>query len=242
MNLILSIIFLTFLATQHTHGDVFDKLTSQGRHLLDQANIPGTLIRQCSCVEQEECFEIMKSQVHSCIAPCWKGFNKVTDRPDDLKKCFDSKNDMLVSLLDCFEDNIHSCDDSHAQSIMIPKKNISEVFRLGVLKVESSKKGSINLIAPIQHIVDAAGEVALCVKNCFIEKNTPSFCFDDKNCQPKLEESDAKKSLRKCTKGINWKSEAGEICECSVKAGLEDLSQYCPMFKLMASRAIRRRN
>lgn len=39
-------------------------------------------------------------------------------------------------------------------------------------------------------------------------------------CQPLIMDKKARKSLRRCTKAIDWKKEAGELCDCSVKAGI----------------------
>ncbi|CBK19383.1 Transposase [Caenorhabditis elegans] len=41
---------------------------------------------------------------------------------------------------------------------------------------------------------------------------------------------------------MHWKREAGELCECSVQAGVEELRQYCAMFKLMRRRAPMRKS
>lgn len=41
------------------------------------------------------------------------------------------------------------------------------------------------------------------------------------SCQPNIMDENAKKSFKKCTKVINWKKEAGDLCECTVNAGLK---------------------
>ncbi|CBK19384.1 Transposase [Caenorhabditis elegans] len=43
---------------------------------------------------------------------------------------------------------------------------------------------------------------------------------------------------------MHWKREAGELCECSVQAGVDsrELRQYCAMFKLMRRRAPMRKS
>uniref|UniRef100_A0A0N5CAF7 CPG4 domain-containing protein n=1 Tax=Strongyloides papillosus TaxID=174720 RepID=A0A0N5CAF7_STREA len=239
---ILFILSIILYSCKFISSDVFDQLTKEGKSLFDSSIIKGEMTRICTCQEQRECYIIMKKQARECIDECWDGFGKITKRPDDLKKCFSSKDSMLDGLLDCFEHNVKSCSLTF-NSTLQPKHNITEIFRLGVLKVEKSKtelSNTVNLMAPIQHIIDTAGEVAICAKNCFIRKNTPKYCFDVKGCQPKIDEHNAKRTLRRCSRAINWKEEAGETCECSVKAGLEDLEQYCPMFRLMASKALKR--
>ena len=44
-----------------------------------------------------------------------------------------------------------------------------------------------------------------------------SLCY---SCQPLLLERKTKKTLRRCAKTINWKKEVGELCTCSVEAGI----------------------
>jgi len=45
------------------------------------------------------------------------------------------------------------------------------------------------------------------------------------------EKSEAKKAAKKCSKQINFKQHAGEICECAKKAGVENLNKFCPLVK-----------
>ncbi|KAK5970450.1 hypothetical protein GCK32_011990, partial [Trichostrongylus colubriformis] len=61
------------------------------------------------------------------------------------------------------------------------------------------------------------------------------------SCQPLVAEEKAKVSLRTCTRKLNWKREAGDLCECSVNAGVTDLKQYCTMFRLMSKKTSARR-
>uniref|UniRef100_A0A1I7Y2N1 CPG4 domain-containing protein n=1 Tax=Steinernema glaseri TaxID=37863 RepID=A0A1I7Y2N1_9BILA len=228
--LLLSVFFIL------VHADVFDQVASQGKGVLNGAYIRGENVRQCSCSEQAQCVENMKAQALECIDPCWKQFTQVTDRPDDLRKCFDTKDHLLQNFLSCFESNVEACvPDQNGPSI--PKVNISEILRLTESRLGQKKDQlSSTLVAPIKKIVDAAGDFALCLKTCFLSKNANGYCFDRVGCQPLVAESKAKKSFKQCTRSINWKKEAGELCECAVKAGLNDLNQYCPMFRLMGNR------
>lgn len=58
------------------------------------------------------------------------------------------------------------------------------------------------------------------ISECFVEKNKDGYCFDKKGCQPLIVDKKAKSSLKVCTKVIDFKKEAGDLCECSVKAGI----------------------
>ncbi|TMS39576.1 hypothetical protein L596_006077 [Steinernema carpocapsae] len=230
-----AIVILSLLAAV-VCGDVFDQVASQGRSVLRSAVIQGETVRQCSCQEQAHCVDDMKSQALQCIDPCWKQFTQVTDRPDDLRRCFDTKDHLLQNFLSCFESNVEAC-VPHQNGPRIQKVNITEILRLTESRLGQKKDQlSSTLVAPIKKIVDAAGDFAVCLKTCFLSKNANGYCFDRVGCLPMIAETKAKKSFKQCTRSINWKKEAGELCDCAVKAGLNDLNQYCPMFRLMGSR------
>uniref|UniRef100_A0A0N5A7N7 Uncharacterized protein n=1 Tax=Syphacia muris TaxID=451379 RepID=A0A0N5A7N7_9BILA len=208
----------------------------ESQNVLVDATIPNTYVRQCSCQEQRTCSNEMEQQAIDCLNPCWDRFNGLTERPDQLRKCFDDKSELLQAFLTCFEHNIEGC-VQNTNGPMIPKRNISEIFRLGEEAI-SHKAVSLSQSIPIglKKILDAAGDFALCVKNCFLTKNQGGFCFDRYNCQPLIAEKKTKKTLRRCTKTINWKKEAGDLCKCSVNAGISDLKEYCSIFELMSRR------
>lgn len=193
------------------------------------------MVRQCSCNEQRECTEEMKQQAKDCTVPCFAKFSTITERTEDLKKCFDQKGDILENFLDCFEQRVEGCVE-HNHGAMITKTDISAIFRIGEKRIVHQTETMQALIAPIRHVIDAAGEFAVCVKDCFLDKNSRGYCFDRKNCQPLVLEKKAKSSFRTCTRKMNWKREAGELCDCSVDAGVAELRQYCAMFSLMGRR------
>lgn len=61
----------------------------------------------------------------------------------------------------------------------IQKANISEVLRLGEQALTHKADTLSQNIAPfLKKILDATGSFAICVKNCFIEKNHNGFCYD----------------------------------------------------------------
>jgi hypothetical protein len=217
-------------------ADVIDQFARQGRELISDSEIKGEKVRQCTCEEQTECVEGMKKQALGCVESCWQRFGEITDHPQDLRKCFNRTDYLFDSFLTCFEHNVDACLKERSDK-MIQKVNISELIRLGVERIEKTKVQLTKTLAtPIRKIVDTAGTFGLCVKSCFEKKNASGFCFDKKECQPLVMDRKARKSLRRCTKQIDWKKEAGELCECSVKAGLGELQQYCPMLKLIGSR------
>ncbi|CAD5224533.1 unnamed protein product [Bursaphelenchus xylophilus] len=232
---------LTIFLVVAVQADVFDQLTQETRKIINESLIPGAEIRQCTCEEQSECVKEMKDQAMGCVDTCWSKFNAISKKPDELRKCFSDKDDMLATLLDCFEHNADSCLAKHEDKKIQPV-DIDKMFTLGVERInKTSSKMTKTLSNSIKKIVDTIGEFGLCVKDCFIAKNKPDgFCFDKKQCQPLIADKKTRKSLKTCTKKIDFKKEAGELCECTVKAGLNELSQYCPMLKLIGQRGGRK--
>uniref|UniRef100_A0A915DD40 Uncharacterized protein n=1 Tax=Ditylenchus dipsaci TaxID=166011 RepID=A0A915DD40_9BILA len=210
---------LLFSSVRYTAADVIDQLARQSKALIAEAAI------QASTSDN--------ALVMGCIDTCWDRFQEITSHPADLRKCFSRTDSLLEELMTCFEQNVDACLDERAET-MIQKINITELFRLGVIQIEKTKTQlTKNVAGPIKKILDTAGNFGICVKDCFVGKNAHGFCFDSKDCQPLLADKKAKKSLRQCTKLIDWKKEAGELCDCSVKAGLSDLHDYCPMLRLI---------
>ncbi|KAK5983176.1 hypothetical protein GCK32_021595, partial [Trichostrongylus colubriformis] len=62
----------------------------------------------------------------------------------------------------------------------IQKTNINSLFMIGEHKIVNHSATVQSIIAPIRHIVNAAGQFAKCIKNCFIKKNSNGYCFDRK--------------------------------------------------------------
>lgn len=234
-----SLMLAMFLSLpQRSCSDVIEQLTRQGSALIADSKIVGGEIRQCSCEEQRECISEMQEQALACVNQCWSTFGTITAHPDMLRKCFGRADELIHQFVICFEDNVESCLEQRS-NVMIQKVNISELFRLGVERIEKTKQQLTRSLSdgPIRKIIDTASDFGICVKDCFLAKNPDQFCFDRKDCQPLLLDNKAKKSLRQCSKLIDWKKEAGELCECSAKAGITDLEQYCPMLKLIGGRA-----
>ncbi|ULT96172.1 hypothetical protein L5515_011756 [Caenorhabditis briggsae] len=240
-----SLTYLALLAVANasTASDPIDSISSQGADILNRAKLTGQTVRQCSCTEQRVCVEEMKIQAKDCTVPCFQKFSSITSRPNDLKKCFDEKDNILEDFLTCFENRVEACvADQHGPQIQ--KTDIRGIFKVTEKSIATQTNTFQTMIKPIKHILDATGDFALCVKDCFLEKNKSGFCFDRKGCQPLVAETKARQSFRACTKKMHWKREAGELCECSVNAGVDsrELRQYCAMFKLMGRRAPMRKS
>ncbi|TMS35511.1 hypothetical protein L596_002902 [Steinernema carpocapsae] len=214
-----------------------DKAAQEGFSALFNANIPGITVRQCSCEEERKCVEEIKAQVFDCADQCWYKFAEITTRPGELKLCADQKKGLFNDFVDCFETNVNSCVDS-PNGPQIAKKDILKMFRIGEEKFAVQKESIMrnSMVKPIRKVVDTALEFGFCVKECFLAKNQNGFCFDNVGCQPLLTEKKSTSALKKCMKRMDWKKEAGDLCDCSVRAGVESLERYCPMLRLMSSK------
>lgn len=61
----------------------------------------------------------------------------------------------------------------------IPKANITELLRVIALSITKNVRNMANVItSSINTIIDTAGGFAICVKDCFLDKNHDGFCFD----------------------------------------------------------------
>ncbi|VDL82012.1 unnamed protein product [Nippostrongylus brasiliensis] len=169
-------------------------VASQGVDVITQARIAGQTVRQCSCAEQRECSDEMKAQAKECAGPCFSAFGTITNRPNDLKKCFDDKDDILQGFLTCFEQKVEGCVPDH-NGPQIPKTNILTLFSIGENRIVNSTAAVQSIIAPIKHIVGAAGEFAKCIKDCFLARNANGFCFDRKKVNADLDSRDGSKFL-----------------------------------------------
>uniref|UniRef100_A0A0K0DME1 CPG4 domain-containing protein n=1 Tax=Angiostrongylus cantonensis TaxID=6313 RepID=A0A0K0DME1_ANGCA len=195
------------------------QVAKHGTEVILQSRVAGETIRQCSCEEQSECGKEMRAQAKECAGPCFAEFRAITERPNDLKKCFEEKDNILQGFLICFEQKMESC-VPHKNGPQIPKTDVNTLFSISEHRIVNQSVALQSVIAPIKHIMKAAGEFAKCIKNCFLAKNANGFCFDRRNCQPLVAERKTKASIRHCTRQVNWKKEAGEFCECTVNAGV----------------------
>ncbi|RCN48038.1 hypothetical protein ANCCAN_05864 [Ancylostoma caninum] len=121
----------------------------------------------------------MKAQAKDCSGPCFAAFAPITNRPGDLRKCFDDKDDILQGFLTCFEQKVEGCVPDR-NGPQIPKTNILKLFSIGEHRLVNQSAAMQSIIAPIKHIVNAAGDFAKCIKDCFLAKNANGFCFDRK--------------------------------------------------------------
>ncbi|KAJ1346222.1 hypothetical protein KIN20_000969 [Parelaphostrongylus tenuis] len=177
--------FVLLLLPVVLSADPIDQVAKHGSEIISQSRIAGETIRQCSCAEQSECSEEMRAQAKECAGPCFVEFGAITDRPNDLKKCFDDKDSILQGFLTCFERKLDGCVEQN-NGPQIPKTDIRALFSISEHRLVNQSVAIQSLIAPIKHVLKAAGEFAKCIKNCFLAKNANGFCFDRKEKIPNV--------------------------------------------------------
>ncbi|CAD5227709.1 unnamed protein product [Bursaphelenchus xylophilus] len=228
---------LLFLLPLIANADLYAHAVSEARKLLDASIIPNVTIRECSCDEQSECLTEMKMQMLICADNCWGQIQHTFKQPDDMKQCVLNKSVDAGTALDCVERNVESCLREKSE-IEVPKHDIEKGINLIMAYVKkSTAKMSKSLSTPIQRLIKTAETFTTCLKTCFVAKNKPTgFCFDRKQCQPKIDDKKVRSALKSCMGRYDWKQEAGEMCECTANAGVSEVAQFCRVFKLMGTR------
>ncbi|VDM45806.1 unnamed protein product [Toxocara canis] len=195
-------------------------MTEGGSEILRKA-LDGTQIRQCSCEEQDICVKEIESDILKCAKSCFRNVEKLTTQTEQLRECFGARIYLAENFLKCFINNIEGC-VKDKNGPMIPRTNIHELIRLGKQKLQAHVERFVKTLSkPFDQMLIVAAEIGECTKECMVKKNKDGFCFDKIGCQAKLEISKAQKTLRKCSKQLDWKREAGALCECTVKAGIQ---------------------
>ncbi|VDO26494.1 unnamed protein product [Onchocerca flexuosa] len=197
----------------------------------ETAVLTGDMIRICSCDEQHICMNEIKNQAVHCITPCLSKLEQIIDKMDDLKACFEKKQQILAKFLICFENNINSCVDT-VNGTHIPKTNISELFRIMGQSLTKQAHNMANIItSSLGTIINTTNEFGVCVNDCFLNKNDNGFCYDRANCQPIVVASKARRTLRRCSNAMKWRKELGELCQCIVDAGIPTVCSNKPKRK-----------
>ncbi|KAI1715613.1 hypothetical protein DdX_07935 [Ditylenchus destructor] len=224
----ISSIFLSLCLAGVAISQVIEQAAEGGKQVLASAHT-GKTVRQCSCEEQDSCVDEMKGQAAKCFHECWDSADlaKVTNNTDDLKGCFEEKEYVIDEFLTCLHGDMKTCvqDKSGPQ---IPYTDINKVISAGEKRLGAQAKKFLQTLNTDGHdLVQTALDVGACIKKCFLKQNGAGFCFDKAKCQPKIEEQEAKKTIKKCVREVGWKKEAGEMCECAMNAGVEKVKPYC---------------
>uniref|UniRef100_A0AC35FX02 Chondroitin proteoglycan 4 domain-containing protein n=1 Tax=Panagrolaimus sp. PS1159 TaxID=55785 RepID=A0AC35FX02_9BILA len=221
---------LSFFIVFSNAAKFVDQISRQSSQLLVESQ-NGKMIRQCSCVEQNECVISLKTQMSECFDICFHTVKDAGINVESLKNCFHSKQYIVDDLVSCIQGTMKTCTNSQ-DGKQIPYTDINIFFTKGEKKLHQQAEMFLATMGDSgRALIDSALDVGSCIKDCVIKKNVGGYCFDHKKCQPLIEAKQASKSLKKCIKSIGWKKEASDLCECTVKAGVSEMGQYCSMLK-----------
>ncbi|CAB3405968.1 unnamed protein product [Caenorhabditis bovis] len=230
-------LLLAFIPLSQT-AKFLDQVSKQAIQVLHGSQRDG-IVRQCTCNEMKDCYASSKAQALDCFETCWKQeiqHYKITDNPTSLKACFDAKKPFVDNVIDCFQKKVKACAEDESQM----NKQVREYDYNDMIKrVEDAVNAQINSFMKsignenVKQVVNAGKAIALCVKNCFIEKNKDGFCFNRIGCEPQIEDKNAKAAIRQCSRAVQWKKEMEQFCKCSSAAGITGLSSYCGMLNII---------
>uniref|UniRef100_A0A915PVN4 Uncharacterized protein n=1 Tax=Setaria digitata TaxID=48799 RepID=A0A915PVN4_9BILA len=193
----------------------------------------------------------LEKKLEKCSNKCWdRDATKITTRPDNLWQCFVQQKPIADRLIRCIKSNIKSCANSK-NGPQIPKQDIRRIISLTGEKIEAAKDriSSNPALQPIRKILDTALEIGKCVKDCLIEGDGIIACFEKhalvqsaeklsnqadhiNRCQPQINLNRSRRTILKCIKQIGWRKAAGEMCKCTMEAGVSGLTSICPIFDL----------
>jgi len=222
-------VFSTFFVRRVIGQRFAEALSRQGTSIIHES-LNGATIRQCSCDEQKICLTELREQTYACFDKCWIIVKPLTNHPDQLKACFSSKEHVLEGFFSCLESNIKSCVLSE-NGPQIPHADIRRLIANTEKRVVAKSRDILRTLEIHgKALLEKALEVAGCIKECVIDENTPrGFCFERKGCLPKVDSYDTEFTLKRCMRSTKWKKEAGELCTCSVRAGVSGAQEYCSM-------------
>ena len=212
-------------------ADVLKKAEIETKQVLQSSKSSDHLIRQCSCPEEQNCIQQMEGQVRDCFQTCWgeqrQQVNQLTSNPDQLKQCFARREHLIDEFIHCVKNNEQTCVNNN-NGPQIPYINLDKLLGAGEQRLRSQAQAFLRTTgAQQQKLVQTAVNVGTCIKSCFMKSNSRGSCFDQTGCQPKLEENLVGPIIKRCARQIQWKREAGEMCDCALNAGVLSLKPYC---------------
>uniref|UniRef100_A0A1I7XKK2 Uncharacterized protein n=1 Tax=Heterorhabditis bacteriophora TaxID=37862 RepID=A0A1I7XKK2_HETBA len=148
----------------------------------------------------------------------------LTERPENLKVCFDERKNFIDNVVNCFKTKIKACaeDEEKAKGVQVKTYDYHDMIKRVEDIINDQIQSFLRSVtsSSVKQVVEAVASVARCIKTCFIEKNKEGFCFDRTGCEPNIADRNAKLAIRQCSRQISWKTEIGELCKCSSQAGV----------------------
>jgi hypothetical protein len=233
--MLLSLLLLVSCCSVFTLGaDVLAKAGAETKNVLAASKSTGRMIRECSCAEEDQCIQQMEGQIRQCFDTCWQQEQTIpalSKNPQQLKQCFLMKQQLIDQFIGCVKNSGETCVQSKAGP-QVPYVDINKLIGTGEQRLRSQAQAFLrSMKGENQKLVQAAVDVGTCMKQCFMQDNSRGSCFDKAGCNPKLEENLAGPVIKRCARQINWKKQASEMCDCSMRAGVQTLKPYCQILR-----------
>ncbi|KAL3084272.1 hypothetical protein niasHS_009760 [Heterodera schachtii] len=196
----------------------------------------GKFVRQCSCDEQEPCLKDILTDFQACFETCWeqKNSGKIAPKPEVLKQCFESRLGLVNQFISCINTTAKTCYPTKSGP-QIEYVSVQRIVAAGEQRMAAQASGFERAMGPANKpVVQAAEELASCMKDCFLDKDAGQKCFGKSGCQPKLAEDLVGPVIKRCAWRIGWKTEASQMCDCFLDAGVISLKPYCQLFRASA--------
>lgn len=210
--------------------NVLERTGAETKNVLTSSKT-GHTIRQCSCPEEEMCIGQMKNEVRDCFHSCWgqAQLAQISRNPEQLKQCFLQRENLLDQFIDCIQSSGQTCVKTKSGP-QIPYVDLNRLVGAGEQRLKAQGQAFMKTMGgENQKLIQTAVNVGTCMKNCFVQKNSRGSCFDHAGCSPKLEEDLAGPVIKKCSRQVQWKESAAQICDCALSAGVQSVKPYCSL-------------
>jgi len=224
-------------AAQQQFGQQHDHGQQQGHQQQQQVGTGrnSQQIRQCSCLQQNQCFREWKDDIMKCSDQCRRSnkmlaLKQVVQDQAKLYPCLDLGTGMVEHFLDCLNSeftNSQSC-VSNQQNLMIPYQNTNQLISTNIEPLAENLDAFLrSLIKGQQPYGNALLDVGECGRECIFNSIKRSQCFERINCGLKTSGNFLEQAANKCFRKMNFQQNAVEVCECVTKVGVNDLRQFC---------------
>jgi len=238
MKILILTIFLIFLYSCNANQQQQSLHPQHGQQQLHQRG-PGQQhpqqIRQCSCVQQKQCFDEWKNDITKCSEKCARtnkmiALKQVVRDQAKFNPCMQTSAHMVEQFFDCFNNEIVNSQrcTSNQQGPMLPYQNINQVISANIEPMSEDLQAYLrSLVKGQQPYANAFLDVGECGRECFLNSIKRSRCFERINCGLNTSGNFLEQAEKKCLSNLNFQQNIVKVCECVTKAGANELGIYC---------------
>uniref|UniRef100_A0A0R3RZI1 DB domain-containing protein n=1 Tax=Elaeophora elaphi TaxID=1147741 RepID=A0A0R3RZI1_9BILA len=190
------------------------------------ADRPATsLIRRCTCEEDDECWEEALASVDQCSSDCGYNLAPIGGEIQDMVDCFGKQGPAIQAEDVCLRRKVdYKCDD-RSQSTFINETNFDN---LELTFNETTRPTAGPLIKRIYDSLNAIFKYNYCIRMCY--KNVTIECYKGKGCAPGLADRETLMSfVKECVGAYSlFYIEQIQACHCLLhKLHLTKLTGAC---------------